>query len=137
MYLIVSTLIAALLQPSGWEIFANTQFKLELVEELGFEIEMPIFDEEVIKKDGKEITLTGFYLPIKLDDDRILISQLPYANCFFCGGGGGQETIAEVVFKTPPRRFRIDELLTVKGRLKLNVHDYDHPVFMIVDASTL
>ena len=40
---------------------------------------------------------------------------MPYAACFFCGGGVGQESVAEVVFNSVQRPFRLDELLTIKG----------------------
>ena len=122
-------------QVSGWEIFSKTRFEWEYVEELEMEAEIPIFDEKIKSLEGKEIMLTGYYLPLDIDGNRIIISQLPYASCFFCGGGAGLESVAEIHFEADPPQFRLDELVTVKGRLKLNAREYDKLVFIITDAS--
>ena len=137
MQLLLSLLLSVSSQVAGWEVFAQTEFKWEYQKELGLEVEIPIFDSAVKALDGKEITLTGYYLPLDLEGNRVIISQLPYASCFFCGGGVGQESVAEVIFSSVQRPFRGDELITVKGRLKLNKDDYGHLVFMITEAVTI
>jgi len=137
MYLLVSLLLSIVTQVSGWEAFADTRFKWKYAEELGMEVEIPIFNKAIKELEGTEITLTGHYLPLQLEGERIIISKLPYASCFFCGGGVGQESVAEVVFNSPQRPFRLDELITVKGRLKLNVDDYEHLVFILEDAKLI
>ena len=137
MYLLVSLFLNLTTQTSGWEVFADTRFKWQWAEEFGAEVEIPIFSQKVKDLEGKEITLTGHYLPFKLEGERIIISQLPYASCFFCGGGVGQESVAEVVFNSAQRPFRMDEVITVKGKLKLNVDDYDHLVFILENAKVL
>ncbi len=124
-------------QVLGWETFADTRFEWEYRKSLGLQVEVPYFSEEVKNLEGKEITLTGHYLPLELGGERIIISKLPYASCFFCGGGVGQESVAEVVFSSVQRPFRMDELLTVRGRLKLNVDDYEHLVFILEDAEVI
>ena len=98
---------------------------------------MPVFGREIKELDGTEITLTGHYLPLDLEGNRIIISKLPYASCFFCGGGVGQESVAEIEFNTVQRPFRMDELVTVKGTLKLNEDDFEHLVFILKDAKVI
>ena len=137
MHLLINLLLVSFSQVAGWEIFADTRFKWQYAEEFGMEVETPIFNKKIEELEGKEITLTGHYLPLELDGERIIISKLPYASCFFCGGGVGQESVAEVVFNTVQRPFRMDELITVKGRLKLNEDDYDHLVFILEDAKVI
>lgn len=134
MHVITSTLFIVFMQVSGWEIFADTKFKWQYSEELGAEVQMPVFSEKVKELEGKEITLTGHYLPLDLEGNRIIISKLPYASCFFCGGSVGPESVAEVSFDFTQRPFRMDELVTVKGRLKLNKNDYEHLVFILANA---
>lgn len=124
-------------QVSGWEIFADTRFKIEYSEAFGMDAEVPIFDEKVKALEGTSIELTGYYLPFDMEKDRIIISKLPYSSCFFCGGGGGPESVAEVVFNAVQRPLRLDEIITVKGILKLNVDDYDHLVFLVEDAKII
>lgn len=55
------------------------------------------------------------------------------SQCFFCGGGG-PESIAEVNFAKEPRKFQVDDLITVKGKLKLNAENLDHVNFILTDA---
>ncbi|MEM0940084.1 MAG: hypothetical protein AAF600_07995 [Bacteroidota bacterium] len=137
MKLFFNLLIAITSQISGWEIFSETRFRWEFRKELGLQVEIPIFDKEIKELEGKEILLTGHYLPLEIEGNRIIISRLPYASCFFCGGGVGQESVAEVIFNSTQRPFRGDELITVKGRLKLNQDDYEHLVFILEDARVI
>lgn len=121
----------------GWETFANVDFEIRYIEELGYDVEYPVFDQEILQKDGDEMILSGYYLPIELGSQRIVLSKMPFAACFFCGGGVGQETIAEIQFSSKPRRFMPDEILKVKGHLKLNQDDYDHMVFILEEAELI
>lgn len=139
MHLLVSLLFTLFFGPkvSGWEVFEDTMFKWEYAEELGAEVEIPTFSKKVKELEGKEVTITGHYLPLELESKRIIISKLPYASCFFCGGGVGQESVAEIVFSSVQRPFRLDELITIKGRLKLNKNDFEHLVFILEDAKII
>ena len=121
----------------GWETFADVRFEVEFVEEFGFEAEMPKFDEAILAKAGKEMTIQGHHLPLDYGRKTIVLSKLPFASCFFCGGGVGQETIVEIHFKTKQRIFKPDEILTIKGKLKLNDSDFDHFVFILEEAEVI
>jgi len=118
----------------GWDTFSKVRFKVEYVEKFGFEAEMPRFDDEILAKEGKEMVIEGYHLPLEYDRKTIVLSRLPYASCFFCGGGVGQETIAEIQFKEKQRVFKPDEILKIRGKLKLNNSDFDHFVFIIEEA---
>jgi hypothetical protein len=137
MLLLIKLLVFVQFQTSGWELFEKTRFKWEYDEDLGYEVQMPIFDNKIKSLEGKEITLTGHYLPLGLAGNRIIISKLPYAACFFCGGGAGPESVAEVVFSTKQEPFMMDELLTIKGKLELNVDDLNRMVFILTDAKVV
>jgi hypothetical protein len=94
----------------------------------------PTFTAELKGLQGKEITMEGFYVPFAPEGgDYIIISKFPMSQCFFCGGGG-PESIAEVTFKSAPPKFKVDDLITVKGKLKLNTDDMDHVNFILLDA---
>ncbi len=135
MHALVSLLIVISSQVSGWEIFLDTRFEWQYVDQLGLEAEIPIFDDKIKALEGKEVTITGYYLPVEIEGGRIIISKFPYASCFFCGGGGGLESVAEVQFETKQKPFDLDELLTITGRLVLNKDDYGHLVFILTNAS--
>lgn len=117
-----------------WNVFARTKFEPRFDEKLGEYLFYPSFTDAVKKLEGKEITLEGFYVPFAPEgDDYIIISKYPMSQCFFCGGGG-PESVAEVNFTKDPGRFKVDDLITVKGKLKLNTEDLDHINFILTDA---
>ena len=117
-----------------WNIFAKTRFEPKFDEQLGEYLFYPTFTDAVKKMEGREITLEGFYVPFAPEgDDYIILSKYPMSQCFFCGGGG-PESVAEVNFTRGPGRFKVDDLITVKGKLKLNSDDLDHINFIITDA---
>ena len=119
---------------NSWNMFAKTRFEPRFDEKLGEYLFYPTFSEEIKKLEGKQITLEGFYVPFAPEgDDYIIISKYPMSQCFFCGGGG-PESVAEVNFAKGPRSFQVDDLITVRGRLKLNTDDLDHINFIITDA---
>ncbi|MGC1244069.1 MAG: hypothetical protein WA874_20935 [Chryseosolibacter sp.] len=117
-----------------WNVFAKTKFEPRFDEKLGEYLFYPNFPETVRKLEGKEITLEGFYVPFAPEgDDYIIISKYPMSQCFFCGGGG-PESVAEVNFAKDPGRFKVDDLITVRGKLKLNTDDLDHINFILTGA---
>ena len=134
MWLSVLIFLLSPQQVAGWETFAEVEFEIRHIEELGYDVEYPIFNQEILRKDGDIMELSGHYLPLDYGREKIIISKLPFASCFFCGGGVGQETIAEIQFAGKTRRFIPDEIVTIRGRLKLNQSDYDHMVFILEEA---
>jgi len=126
---------AALAQAQDpWNVFAKTRFEPKFDEKLGEYLFYPTFPEEVKKLEGKEITLEGFYVPFAPEgDDYIIVSKFPMSQCFFCGGGG-PESVAEVKFAKAPGSFQVDDLITVRGKLKLNSNDLNHINFILTEA---
>lgn len=117
-----------------WNVFARTKFEPRYEEKVGEYLFYPQFPEEVKKLEGKVITLEGFYVPFAPEgDDYIILSKYPMSQCFFCGGGG-PESVAEVNFAQDPGSFQVDDLITVRGKLKLNSDDLDHINFILTDA---
>lgn len=117
-----------------WNLFAKTKFEPKFDEKLGEYLYYPTFTDDIKKLEGKEVTLEGFYVPFAPEgDDYIIISKYPMSQCFFCGGGG-PESVAEVNFTKDPGKFQVDDLITVRGKLKLNSADLDHINFILTDA---
>lgn len=117
-----------------WNTFAKTKFEPKFDEKLGEYLFYPKFSEEVKKLQGREVTLEGFYVPFAPEGDNyIILSKYPMSQCFFCGGGG-PESVAEVNFAKDPGTFKVDDLITVRGKLKLNADDLDHINFILTNA---
>jgi uncharacterized membrane protein YcgQ (UPF0703/DUF1980 family) len=118
----------------SWNEFAKTKFEPKYYEKLGEYLFYPTFSDALHALEGKEITVEGFYVPFAPEDGNyIIISKFPMSQCFFCGGGG-PESIAEVNFKNNAGKFQVDDLITVKGKLKLNKDDPDHVNFILTEA---
>ena len=60
----------------------------------------PKFTKEIQALNGKIITIKGYLIPVDLygGGEFAIISALPVANCFFCGGAG-PETVMEIYTK--------------------------------------
>ena len=71
---------------------------------------------------GKEVFITGYVIPVDYDAGFFVVSKYPYANCFFCGGGG-PESVVDLQFAGKHRNYKTDERLTFKGKLVLNADD--------------
>ncbi|MBB6460707.1 DUF3299 domain-containing protein [Flammeovirga kamogawensis] len=118
-------------QKDVWLILQKIDWEDKFDKELEMKVPFPIFSEDVRALEGKEISIKGFVLPIDTDDENsMLISYYPFANCFFCGGAG-PETIMEV-FMDVPREVN-DETVTFKGILKLN-GDATGMIYQLKDA---
>jgi uncharacterized membrane protein YcgQ (UPF0703/DUF1980 family) len=132
--MVLTTSLFAQAKPDMWHEFAKTKFEPKYYEKLGEYINNPSFSTELKALEGKEITLEGFYVPFAPENGNyIIVSKFPMSQCFFCGGGG-PESIAEVTFKSSPSKFKVDDLVTVRGKLKLNTNDLDHVNFILTDA---
>ena len=117
-----------------WKEFAKTKFEPKYHEKIGEYVFYPTFTAELKALAGKEITLEGYYVPFAPEDGNyIILSKFPMSQCFFCGVGG-PESVAEVTFKDQSLKFKVDDLVTVKGKLKLNVENAEHMNFILTDA---
>jgi hypothetical protein len=118
----------------AWHEFAKTKFEPKYYESSGEYLFYPNFTSELKALVGKEITVEGYYVPFAPEDgDYIILSKFPMSQCFFCGGGG-PESVVEVNFSKDPGKFQVDDLITVKGKLKLNTDNQEHVNFILTDA---
>lgn len=117
-----------------WDVFAKTKFEPKYYESLGEYLFYPNFPADLKVLAGKEVTIEGFYVPFAPEDgEYIILSKYPMSQCFFCGGGG-PESVLEVNFAKGLPSFQVDDLVTVKGKLKLNADNVDHVNFILTDA---
>lgn len=137
--LLISILFVASLASSAqyqnsaenWERMANVNYE-KSTDDYG-EIYVPKFGEEVRKLEGKQVTLDGYIVPFEgmFEPKHIILSSLPIAACFFCGGSG-PETVAEAFLKEETKYTA--KPVTVTGTLVLNGSDYDQLMYILKDA---
>ncbi|MBO6493997.1 MULTISPECIES: hypothetical protein [Roseivirga] len=121
-------------EPKGWELFEKVKFSPKYFEEAEAYFDVPTFNEELKALEKTEVTLTGHYIPLELDS-IFMLSALPFSSCFFCGGAG-PETVAEIQMEKIPA-LAPDQIVKVKGRLRLNDSDINHMNFILEDSKII
>tara|TARA_B100001057_G_scaffold15258_1_gene14463 strand:+ start:1396 stop:1986 length:591 start_codon:yes stop_codon:yes gene_type:complete len=106
-----------------WRMLEDVEFKDVYIEELDAYYWKPTFGDIVNGLEGKEVHITGYMIPVDLDEDFYVLSRYPFANCFFCGGAG-PESVIDLRFEgKSPRVYQTDERLTFAGKFRLNSDD--------------
>ncbi|SFW75666.1 hypothetical protein SAMN02927921_04016 [Sinomicrobium oceani] len=116
-----------------WKDLADVNFTSKYFDATDEYFLVPDFGKSVKELEGKEISITGYFLSLSPEDGIYMLSQNPMASCFFCGGGG-PESVMEVKFTNTPA-FKTDEVVTVTGKLKLNADDVNHCNYIVTGAS--
>ena len=120
-------------QLSGWELLSSVEIVMGYDDFMGAEVEQPKFPEQLKLREGKELTLEGFIIPLQqeADQDYFVLSRFPYQSCFFCGAAG-PETVVEVY---SDREFRYtDERVRVTGKLRLNDDNPLHLFYILEEC---
>jgi hypothetical protein len=106
-----------------WRTLEDVEFKDVYVEELDAYYWKPTFGPAVTGLEDKDVYITGYMIPVDLDEDFYVLSRYPFANCFFCGGAG-PESVVDLRFPGKSSRvYQTDERLTFKGNFHLNADD--------------
>jgi uncharacterized membrane protein YcgQ (UPF0703/DUF1980 family) len=126
------------LEPDLWGLFAKTGYVEKLNRQYSSYFLYPKFSDELKSYNGKEVVLTGFYIPLEMENSKtVVISKFPMAECFFCGGAG-QESIAVAYLKEKPaKRIKTDQIIKVQGILTLNDEDVEELNFILKNAKIL
>jgi hypothetical protein len=101
-------------------------------------VQVPRFGKDVKELDGKEVVLRGFFLPADVTGDMYVLSYVPMQMCFFCTGSGIESVVEIQTILSHRIRFRrlnTDDFVEVRGRLKLNVSNMDHLIYILEDAA--
>jgi hypothetical protein len=120
-------------QSNSWKILADVRYETKKDPASQYELDFPIFGENVKALDGKKIALKGYIVPIDelLGQQNFVLSSLPFNLCFFCGGAG-PETVIEV--KTQEKIAYTEKQITVKGIFYINPSDPDHLMYRLENA---
>lgn len=115
----------------NWETLATLEFE-KSTDEYG-EIFIPKFGPEIRALAGKDIELEGYIIPFDgmFGPQKLIISSVPVASCFFCGGAG-PESVAEV-YLTESVKYTTRKVKVI-GKLKLNSENSDQLMYILNDA---
>lgn len=117
-----------------WQQLGDVTFEDKYIEEEDGYYWYPTFGKTPLAYDGKEVRITGYIIPVDIYNGFYVLSKYNNSACFFCGGGG-PETILELDFKSKDKqKYKMDDFVTFKGTLVLNVDDIEHCNYILKDA---
>lgn len=114
----------------SWEHLEDVEFTDLFVDEIEEFVAYPHFGPTVLALSGVEVTLRGYILALEPQAGRYILSKGPLSSCFFCGVGG-PETVVQLNLKSDEQHFMMDEVVTIKGTLKLNTDDVYQCVYIL------
>ncbi len=121
-------------QSLGWQAFAQVKSETKFFKNEGVYVVTPKFDQKIKSLEGMYFSLRGYYIPTEVHSDKwIVMSKVPMSQCFFCGGSG-PESIAMINFKGKAPKFKTDQIITVRGKLRLNDSNLDELNFILDDS---
>jgi len=119
-----------------WELLKNVEFDEIWSEEFQAYYMVPKFSESVKEMDGKKVQIRGFIIPVDIVQDYYVLSANPYSSCFFCGQAG-PESVIEIQMLKKYEGLRMDQVITYKGTLRLNVDDIYQLNYILEDAEII
>lgn len=117
----------------NWDLLKDVKYTEKYSEELGNITNVPNFGPKVKVLANKEVEISGYVIPLDVKQSLYVLSANPFAACFFCGGAG-PESVMDLKFVKVPKRFKTDERITVRGKLKLNASDIYQLNYILEDA---
>ena len=119
-----------------WDVLKNVDFDEVWSEEFQAYYMVPKFGKTIQALDGQEIQIRGFIIPVDIVQDYYVLSANPYSSCFFCGQAG-PESVMEIQMIKQYDGLRMDQVLTFKGKLRLNVDDIYQLNYILEDAEVI
>jgi hypothetical protein len=115
-----------------WQLLEQVKFNSTWYAPYKANVQTPMFSDTVTRLNGKEVEITGYFIPMELNSTRCALSKNPNSTCFFCGKAT-IETIMIIEFKDKVPNFTNDDLITVRGRLRIT-HSFNDFIYQLVDA---
>ncbi len=122
-------------QRNEWRLFSELQFEEYFSEEIGTYDLKPIFTEDILALEGREVVLLGYIISSAKTDgfENVILSKFPFTSCYFCGNAG-METVTEIEYDAKRSTFRMDSAYGFKGTLSFNRDDPERLVVILKDA---
>lgn len=117
----------------SWSVLMDISFKDIYLESEDMYVYYPVFGQKQRELDGKQVTVSGYIIPIDVELNQYVLSAFPFSACFFCGAAG-PESVMAIYFQKGSKTYKTDQRLTLTGTLMLNETDVDELVYILEDA---
>lgn len=118
-----------------WEKLEKVRFVSKENPDDGYHYYYPVFEGWLKDMEGTIVEVEGYYLPYDVGRKSVILSKLPLAACFFCGGAG-PESVMQINFEEK-HTFETDEIIQVSGILRLNPDDETQLNFILDKAKLI
>jgi len=118
---------------TSWTNLMDITFKDVYLESDDMYVYFPLFKEQQKSQDGKDVSITGYIIPVDVELNQYVLSAFPFSACFFCGNAG-PESVMAIYFASNDRTFKTDERLTLVGSFELNDTNVDELVYILRNA---
>lgn len=119
-----------------WEVLKDIEFQEVWSEEFNAVYMVPKFGSKVKSLDNKKVQIRGYVIPVDVLADYYVLSANPYSSCFFCGQAG-PESVMEIQLAKQYDGLRMDQIITVQGKLRLNADDILQLTYILEDAEVI
>jgi hypothetical protein len=119
-----------------WELLKDVTFVEVWSEEFQAIYLVPKFGAKVKSLNGKKVQIRGYLIPVDILADYYVLSAFPYSSCFFCGQAG-PESVIEIQFAKQYSGLRMDKIITVRGKLRLNADDMLQLNYILEDVEII
>ena len=118
-----------------WPLLMRVKFEEKYDEKMGMKVSFPIFNDTLQALNGQIVEVEGFYIPVSEtgDDNIVILSAFPFAQCFFCGKAG-VESIIDILAPKKLPLMKLDAKIKFRGRLKLNRDNFDYLIYVLEES---
>ncbi len=119
-----------------WEQLAQVTFQEVDQENAGAVFARAQFSKSLLKREGQDVFIIGYLLPLDVRGNAYALSASPFAACFFCGKSG-PETVMELEFAKKESWFAIDQLVMVHGKIRFNPDNPERLYYILQQAAVM
>ena len=118
-----------------WSLLAKVEWGEKYYPKYDETVWYPNFSKEVLALDSCLVEIEGYVIPVDVQSGYYVLSANPFASCFFCGNAG-PESVLELQFPPDMKSvFKTDDVVTFRGRIKLNWDDLEHCNYILKNAT--
>ena len=117
----------------SWGDLMDITFKDVYLESDDIYVYFPLFKDKQKVLADKQVSITGYIIPIDIEMDLYVLSAFPFSACFFCGAAG-PESVMAIYFKSDDLSFKNDERLPLTGNFELNDSDVNELIYILREA---
>jgi hypothetical protein len=117
----------------NWMILQRVNTRPVSIEGVEGFVPLPVFPEKIRGYDGRLVDIDGYVIPLDKSGKTVALSAYSMAECFFCGKAG-PASVMTVKLKKADKKYKTDQLVTFRGRLRLNDKDPKELFYILEDG---